>query len=194
MLGLDAVILLAICLHTHLQACGDFFSCACFLFACVFLCSLLYILPLLDNISISDAIAHARARVGRIFYCLEFFLFVRVRAWGECQTILLTLSKWSCSMSFCGLLSSMPSCGLLALMPACWSRWFRVLPVRFFRSFLSFLAVLFFLRWLILLGRFRFSMLPVAFFSSVFFFVCAVPDSQFGYCCAFFRFYVHVCN
>ncbi|WP_419622317.1 hypothetical protein, partial [Thiolapillus sp.] len=60
------------------------------------------------------------------------------------------------------LLASMPGIDLVRF-------WFRVLPVRFFRSFLSFLAALFFLRWLILLGRFRFSMLPAVFFSSVFF-------------------------
>ncbi len=144
-----------------------------------------------------------------------FLSFVSPRTWGKDPPALL---RWRCWVEvqpfqflvvffFCQvrldacLLASMLACwprclpaGLDACLLACWSRWFRVLPVRFFRSFLSFLAALFFLRWLILLGRFRFSMLPAVFFSSVFFFVCAVPDSQFGYCCAFFRFYVHVCN
>ncbi len=107
--------------------------------------------------------------------------------WSRCLPAGL-LACWPAGLDAC-LLACWPRC----LLVVCWF-WFRVLPVRFFRSFLSFLAALFFLRWLILLGRFRFSMLPAVFFSSVFFFVCAVPDSQFGYCCAFFRFYVHVCN
>ena len=40
------------------------FLCVCFLFAYVLLCSLLYILPLLDTISISDALCSMRARLA----------------------------------------------------------------------------------------------------------------------------------